>query len=86
MSQKIHAESDRTAINAAPPPTAAQTIPNRETVFGFNPRRSMLREKNCAQAVLRDFNGRRAEGSLLMKVEQTTGLPDVNPPAGIVRK
>jgi hypothetical protein len=46
----------------------------------------MLREKNCAQAVLRDFNGRRAEGSLLMKVEQTTGLPDVNPPAGIVRK
>jgi hypothetical protein len=46
----------------------------------------MPREKNCAQAVLRDFNGRRTEGSLVMRAKQTTGLPDVNPPAGIVRK
>ena len=34
---------------------------SRDTVFGRNPIFSMAREKYCAQAVLRDFKGRRAE-------------------------
>ncbi|GEM_PF-2153816 len=59
---------------------------SKETVFGLNPMRSIAREKNCAQAVLRDFKGRRAEGSLVMTVKQAATLPDVNQPAGIARK
>jgi hypothetical protein len=50
---------------------AAQTMLSSETAFGRSPSLNMLREKNCAHAVLRDFNGRRAEGSLLMNANQT---------------
>lgn len=50
---------------------AAQTMLISETAFGRSPSLNMLREKNCAHAVLRDFNGRRAEGSLLMNANQT---------------
>jgi hypothetical protein len=36
-------------------------------VFGFKPIFSITREKKPAQAVVRDFKGRRVEESLLMR-------------------
>ncbi len=65
---------------------AAQTMLSSETAFGRSPRLNMLLEKNCAQTVLRDFNGRRAEGSLLMVMEQTAGWREVNRAGGVVSK
>jgi hypothetical protein len=42
-------------------------MPSSDTVFGFHPIFSITREKKAAQAVVRDFNGRRVEESLLMR-------------------
>lgn len=51
-------------------------MPSRETVFGVSPIRSIAREKNPAQAVVRDFRGRReADSSGMGRTQQHAGSP-----------
>lgn len=52
-------------------------------MLGFNPMANIRPEKNRAQTVPRDFKGRRAEGSLVMRIRQAGVVVHVNATAEI---